>query len=355
MLLLNNGQLKQFLHKCQKDKIIGIDTEFHRTNTYYPKLCLIQIANLDNSIVLDPISVKIDFSILKKLIYDKKIKKIFFSASQDIEIFFNLYNEIPPNFIDVQICLMPLGYENSTSYSRACKDFNNINISKDHQFIDWRVRPLTNEKIDYAINDVKFLIPLYEKVIKDLEKIKRDSWVNLMHEKIYNIKNYKFKAKNAWEKIKFTPKNSYELETLKKISKIRENYAIEKDKPIKRFLDNKDLIKLCRVKTNHDEKKKIIKKIKYKNLKNDILKIIGEPIPKKKLKEINLNLDNNQKKVLKYAKELLEKKSKELNVHPSLIANKAELEKIVLGDKSVIVNWKYDIFHKEYKLIQKLI
>ena len=103
------------------------------------------------------------------------------------------------------------------------------------------------------------------------------------------------------------------------------------------------------------KKKKIIKKIKYKNLKNDILKIIGEPIPKKKLKEINLNLDNNQKKVLKYAKELLEKKSKELNVHPSLIANKAELEKIVLGDKSVIVNWKYDIFHKEYKLIQKLI
>ena len=135
MLLLNNGQLKQFYQKSQKDKIIAVDTEFHRINTYFPKLCLIQISNLSESIIIDPIDFPIDFKLIEEIIYDEKIKKIFHSASQDIEILFNLFGKVPKNMHDTQICLMPLGYDNSTSYAKACVDFLKIEISKENQFI----------------------------------------------------------------------------------------------------------------------------------------------------------------------------------------------------------------------------
>ena len=94
MLQINKNQLKQFYKKCQKDKLIGIDTEFYRVDTYYPKLCLIQLANKNDSIFLDPITQDLDYKLLKKLLFNTKIKKIFHAARQDIEIFFNIYKYI---------------------------------------------------------------------------------------------------------------------------------------------------------------------------------------------------------------------------------------------------------------------
>jgi len=93
VLQINKDQLKQFYKKCQKDKLIGIDTEFYRVDTYYPKLCLIQLANKSNSIFLDPITQDLDYKLLKKLLFNTKIKKIFHAARQDIEIFFNIYKK----------------------------------------------------------------------------------------------------------------------------------------------------------------------------------------------------------------------------------------------------------------------
>ena len=355
MLILNNGQLKQFYQKSQKDKIIAVDTEFHRINTYFPKLCLIQISNLSQSIIIDPIDFQLDFKLIEEIIYDIKIKKIFHSASQDIEILFNLFEKVPKNIHDTQICLMPLGYDNSTSYARACMDFLKIEISKENQFIDWRSRPLSKDKIDYAINDVKYLIPLYKKIMTNLEKINRVSWIDSMHEKVLNKNNFKKRRERAWEKIKFNPKNEYELKILKKLSFLRETFAIKENKPPKRFIENKVLIKLCKFQLKPHEKKEALKNIKNQRLGIAIKKILDQTTTRKKIKAFEEKLCSKRKKVMQFAKILLEKKSKELNIHPSLIANKLELEKIVLGDDNIIKNWKYEIFSKEYEMIKKLI
>ena len=188
MLIYNNCQLKQFYQKCQKDKIIAIDTEFYRVSTYFPKLCLIQLSSLDSSFILDPIKTKLDLNILKEILGNPKIKKIFHSASQDIEIFYNLFKEIPKSVFDTQICLMPLGYSNSTSYAEACQELLKVKIPKDNQFTDWRKRPLSKEKINYALNDVKYLIPLYKIIMKKLKILNRSSWGKEMHEKLLNKK-----------------------------------------------------------------------------------------------------------------------------------------------------------------------
>ena len=355
MLILNNGQLKQFYQKSQKDKIIAIDTEFHRINTYYPKLCLIQISNLSQSIILDPIDFQLDFELIEKIIYNEKIKKIFHSGSQDIEILFNLFGRIPKNIQDTQICLMPLGYDNSASYAKACMDFLKIRISKENQFIDWRVRPLSKDKIEYAINDVKFLIPLYRKIMSNLKKLNRVSWIENMHEKIFDKNNFKKKAEKAWEKIKFNPKNEYELEILKKLSFIRESFAIKRNKPPKRCFDNKVLIKLCKFQLKLKERQNALKSIKCSELEIAVKKCLNQPFANEKSKLFEEKLSLKKKKILEFAKKLLERKSKELNIHPSLIANKSELEKIVQGDDRIIRNWKYEIFSEEYEMIKRLI
>ena len=256
---------------------------------------------------------------------------------------------------DTQICLMPLGYDNSTSYAKACVDFLKIEISKENQFIDWRVRPLSKDKIDYAINDVKYLIPLYKGIMTGLEKINRVSWIDNMHEKVFNKNNFEKKAERAWEKIKFNPKNEYELEILKKISFLRESFAIKQNKPPKRFIENKFLIKLCKFQLRPEEMKEVLKNIKDKRLEIAIKKFLDQKTTKKKLKIFEEKICSKRKKILQFAKMLLERKSKELNIHPSLIANKLELEKIVQGDDNIIRNWKYEIFSKEYEMIKKLI
>ena len=258
MLQINKNQLKQFYKKCQKDKLIGIDTEFYRVDTYYPKLCLIQLANKSDSIFLDPITQDLDYTLLKKLLFNTKIKKIFHAARQDIEIFFNIYKKIPMPIYDIQIYLEQLGYNNSVSYAKACKDLLNVQINKSNQFIDWRERPLNSNKIQYALNDVKHLIPIFN-IIK--KKVKNLTQIKSQHQKIINVKIYAEKINNAWKKIKFKPDNEYELDKLKKYSRLREKIAIRKDIPVRRVLSDKEITLICKHNIDKEIKKKIMLKL----------------------------------------------------------------------------------------------
>ena len=263
MLQINKNQLKQFYKKCQKDKLIGIDTEFYRVDTYYPKLCLIQLANKNDSIFLDPITQDLDYTLLKKLLFNTKIKKIFHAARQDIEIFFNIYKKIPMPIYDIQIYLEQLGYNNSVSYAKACKDLLNVQINKSNQFIDWRVRPLNSNKIQYALNDVKHLIPIFNMIKK---KVKNLTQVRSQHQKIINVKIYAEKINNAWKKIKFKPSNRYELDKLKKYSGLREKIAIRKDIPVRRVLSDKEIKLICKHNIDKEIKKKIMLKLNMKKI-----------------------------------------------------------------------------------------
>ncbi len=355
MLIYNNCQLKQFYQKCQKDKIIAIDTEFYRVSTYFPKLCLIQLSSLDSSFILDPIKTKLDLNILKEILGNPKIKKIFHSASQDIEIFYNLFKEIPKSVFDTQICLMPLGYSNSTSYAEACQELLKVKIPKDNQFTDWRKRPLSKEKINYALNDVKYLIPLYKIIMKKLKILNRSSWGKEMHEKLLNKKNFCQKKKFAWERVDFTPKNHYELELIQKLSFEREFYAINNNIPVKKVLENKNLKSICNSEINLKKKEKILQDFAEKDFTGKVLKILRKPINKRKLFPIPRIFDEERKKNYKLAKTLIENKAKCLNIHPSLIANKTELKEFIMGEKNIIKGWKYKIFKKEYFLLKKLI
>jgi len=273
VLIYNNDQLKQFFLKSQKDKIIGIDTEFFRVSTYYPKLCLIQLANKTSSVIIDPLSYNINLSLIRKILFSKEIIKIFHAAYQDIEILFNLFGKIPKNIIDTQICLSEIGYAHSMGYAEACKNLLNVNINKKNQFIDWRKRPLEKEKIQYAIADVKYLPKLFLKIN---EKINIRQNINILenHKKLFNEEIFRKKSEKAWEKLKINRNNKYEIQKLKKICFLREELAKEKNMPVKKIITDQKIKLLCRKELSQKDKKLILEDIKFDCLKKNLKSIL---------------------------------------------------------------------------------
>ena len=273
MLIYNNDQLKQFFLKSQKDKIIGIDTEFFRVSTYYPKLCLIQLANKTSSVIIDPLSYNINLSLIRKILFSKEIIKIFHAAYQDIEILFNLFGKIPKNIIDTQICLLEIGYSHSMGYAEACKNLLNVDINKKNQFIDWRKRPLEKEKIQYAIKDVKYLPKLFLKINEKIN-IRQNKNILENHKKLFNEEIFRKKSEKAWEKLKINTNNKYEIQKLKKICFLREELAKEKNMPVKKIITDQKIKLLCRKELSQKDKKLILEDIKFDCLKKNLKSIL---------------------------------------------------------------------------------
>ena len=274
MLNLNNVKLQQFYLKCQKDKLIGIDTEFYRVNTYHPKLCLIQISNLSQSIIIDPICGKLEENFLKKLLFNQSITKVFFAASQDLEIFYKIFNKLPKPIFDLQLCISLLNKNSPLSYSSACRNFLAININKNNQFVDWRKRPLNKGKVMYAINDVKYLLPLYNKLNLKIDFTKKIIDLKKIHEKLVNPNTYSEKPSLAWKKLRFIPKRSEDLDKLKRVCEIREKIAIKKNVPVKRIIKNFEIKLFFKNKSSLKLKTKIINKVQNIELKTILNNLI---------------------------------------------------------------------------------
>ena len=351
VFIINNVQLKQFYQECQKDKNIAIDTEFFWTDTYQPILCLVQIANSNKVVILDVIKYKLDLNYIKKLLIDHKILKIFHSAKQDIQVFFNLFKIFPKNIFDIQLGVLPLGYDNSTSLKTVCKDFLNINLNKENQFIDWRHRPLNSKQIEYAKNDVKYLILLYQKIKFKLKKLKRETWITGLHKKLTDKSEY-LKHRTAWKKINFLPQNINELINLKKLSAIREVFAKKENKSVKKIISNKEIIKLCKTSVEFNEKKEIITKIENKRLKKYISKL---NLNNKILTGIEtLELTNDDKTKIKKIRIILQKKAYALKIQTNIIANKTEIIEIVKKKNISFFNgWKSIFLDNNIKQILK--
>ncbi len=272
MLIHTNDQLKNFYLKCQKHEIVAVDTEFYRVNTYYPKFCLLQMANKEETVLIDPFNKELDMLLIKKILCSFKILKIFHAAYQDLEIFFNLFKQLPKNIIDTQICISLLGLSNSLGYADSIDYFLKKKIDKTYQFIDWRKRPLSKKKINYASNDVKYLIPLYMVILKELKK-KNFKDIHKYHIKLLDRKTYLKNPSLAWQKIKIRSKESHKLNLLKEICKKRESTAKTKNIPIKRLIKDQEIKYISNKKTNYSDILKILNSIKDKSFKEELKKI----------------------------------------------------------------------------------
>ena len=205
-LVQDNKSLLRITKLLKKNEVLFVDTEFLRNNTYWPKLCLIQIKAKKKIYLIDPLAKDIDLEIIKEIFLDPSILKVFHSARQDIEVLMNVFNIIPWPIYDTQIAANFIFVETDIGYSNLVEKFCEIKLSKKYQVSDWSRRPLKDKQIEYAGLDVEYLPLLYKKLDTKIRVKRKVKKYKAEIEKLKDIVDI-YNPKNSYKKINIRKKN----------------------------------------------------------------------------------------------------------------------------------------------------
>jgi len=220
---------------------VTVDTEFLRESTYYPQLCVLQMASIDEAIVVDALAEEIDLSPFYALMANENVVKVFHAARQDIEIVWHRANLIPRPIFDTQVAAMVLGYGDSISYDQLVQRITGDTLDKSNRFTDWTRRPLSKAQLEYAVSDVTHLRDVYQKLLADLGRRGRTDWVSEEMNVLTSPETYKLDPDNAWQRLRTRVRKPKELAVLIEIAAWREREAKSRDVPRQRVLKD-DLV-----------------------------------------------------------------------------------------------------------------
>jgi len=229
-------ELAQVCTRMARHPFVTVDTEFLRETTYYPLLCVAQIASPDEAYVVDALAPGIDLTPFIDLLTDEKVVKVFHAARQDIEIVWNMAKKIPHPIFDSQVAAMVLGYGDSISYDQLVQRITGDTLDKSLRFTDWTRRPLSDAQMTYALSDVTHLRDVYLKLAADLDKRGRASWVEAEMGVLTSPETYRMEPERAWERLKSRVRKPKELAVLMEIAAWREREAQSRDVPRSRVL-----------------------------------------------------------------------------------------------------------------------
>ena len=228
--ITTTAQLQAFCDRIAGDPFIAVDTEFMRESTYWPKLCLVQVASPSDAAVIDPLADDIDLAPLLALLADPKIDKVFHAARQDVEIFNNL-GVIPLPMFDTQIAGMAAGFGEQIAYDALVRQMLRIELDKSSRFTDWARRPLSQAQLDYALADVTHLAELYPILRERLEKSGRLAWVTEEMSQVTDPDLYDTDPENAWRRLKPRKHSVKYLAVFRAVAAWRERTAQTRDQP----------------------------------------------------------------------------------------------------------------------------
>jgi ribonuclease D len=233
--ITTTAELEAFSAQIAQAPFIAVDTEFMRETTYWPKLCLIQVASETVSAVIDPLSEEIDLAPLLAVLADPKVDKVFHAARQDVEIFNNL-GVLPKPLFDTQIAGMAAGFGEQIAYDALVRQMLRIDLDKSSRFTDWARRPLSQAQLDYALADVTHLAALYPLLRARLEKAGRLAWVTEEMAQLVDPAVYDVDPENAWKRLKPRKYAAKYLSVLRAVAAWRERTAQTRDQPRGRIL-----------------------------------------------------------------------------------------------------------------------
>ncbi|RTM12527.1 MAG: ribonuclease D [Bradyrhizobiaceae bacterium] len=235
-LITTTADLAAACSRLAKHPVITVDTEFLRETTYYPLLCVVQMASPEEAIVIDTLAAGIDLKPFFELMANESVLKVFHAARQDIEIIWHQANIIPHPVFDTQVAAMVLGYGDSIAYDALVEKVTGHRPDKTHRFTDWSRRPLTKEQMHYAVSDVTHLRDVFAALDADLKKRRRSEWVSIEMEILTSPKTYDFHPERAWERLKTRVRKPKDLAVLMEIAAWREQEAQSRDVPRGRVL-----------------------------------------------------------------------------------------------------------------------
>jgi len=235
-LITTTSDLAAVCTRMAAHPFVTVDTEFLRETTYYPLLCVAQMASPEEAVVVDALAPDIDLSPLLALMADDKVMKVFHAARQDIEIVWHRAKLIPHPIFDTQVAAMVLGYGDSISYDQLVQRITGDALDKSHRFTDWTRRPLSEAQLSYAVSDVTHLRDVYLALIDDLTRRGRADWVQDEMRILTSPDTYRMDPENAWQRLKTRVRKPKELAVLIEVAAWREREAQARDVPRSRVL-----------------------------------------------------------------------------------------------------------------------
>jgi ribonuclease D len=244
-LITSTEALAEACSRLAAHPFVTVDTEFMRETTYYPKLCLIQMAGPDEGVLIDPLAPGLDLAPFLALMADERVTKIFHSARQDLEIIWNLGRLVPHPLFDTQVAAMVCGYGDSVSYEQLVNDLAKARIDKSSRFTDWSRRPLSEAQLTYALSDVTHLVTVYEALSAELERTNRSGWLHEEMAVLTSPDTYRADPANAWQRLSGRMRKAREIAVLMEVAAWREQEAQSRDVPRNRVLKDEAVIDIA--------------------------------------------------------------------------------------------------------------
>ena len=359
-LITDSATLADLVARLRNAPFVAVDTEFMRENSYWPELCLIQIADEKEAAAIDPMASGIDLApLLDLMVEDEEVLKVFHAGGQDIEIVHNLTGKTPHPLFDTQIAAMALGMGEQIGYSNLVESLLGISLDKGARFTDWARRPLDARQIDYAIGDVTHLSRLFPKMLERLKRTNRGGWLDEEMERLADPDNYVNEPDLAWQRVKVPSRKPEVLGRLKALAAWREREAQGKDLPRGRIVKDETLADLAGHPPREQRDLAKVRGLSGSWAANDIgARLMGALAAATAMPEDEMPARDDRRPglgkegalVADLLKLLLKIRSRDTDVAAKLIARSDELELLAAGKRdglSILSGWRYEQFGRD--------
>lgn len=353
----NTADLKALSNELKGMPYIALDTEFMRDSTYWPKLCLLQIAAPGVAAIVDPLADGLDLAPFYALLKSPRIVKVLHAGRQDIEIFWHGGRVIPDPLFDTQIVAMVCGFGEAASYETLARKIAHAEVDKSARFTDWARRPLTKRQLEYALADVTHLCTIYETLSAQIAKSNRESWVA---EEIAALKSeelYALDPVHAWKRLKPRTNNKRFLATLAAVAAWREREAQTRDVPRNRVLKDDVLLEIA---SNPPDGAETLERIRSmpkgfaaSRMGKSLLGAIEEskdaaaPDVPEGIHHPRRRKRDPSPATVDLLKTLLRLRAEDVGVAPRLIANADDIERLAAGEDegvAALQGWRAEVF-----------
>jgi len=354
-VISDSESLASFCARVGNSDYITVDTEFMRERTFWPQLCLVQVAGPDEATTIDPLAPGIDLKPLLDLLYDPRLLKVFHAARQDLEIFFHMTGEVPHPLFDTQVAAMVCGYGDAASYETLASQLAKARIDKSARFTDWAQRPLSDRQIEYALADVTHLRQVYVALARRLTATGRASWLGEEMATLMEPGTYRLDPETAW--MRFKPKNAKPryLAVLKEVAAWREREAQKRDVPRNRILRDESVVEIAahppRKLDDLARLRGMSKGFAEGRLGQDLLQAIesGIALPESAIPQIDASPDlpGGLGPTVDLLKVLLKMKCESAGVAQKLVATTSDLEIVAANEDAdipVLKGWRRELF-----------
>ena len=357
-VIVDTDALADFCRRQGTVEYIAVDTEFIRDNSYWPRLCLVQIAGPDEAVVVDAEAQGINLDPVLALFSDSKVLKVFHAARQDLEIFFHMTGGLPRPIFDTQVAAMVCGFGEQASFETLASKLAAVQIDKSSRFTDWSHRPLSQRQIQYALADVVHLRPIYEKLGPKLAQSGRAGWLDEEMATLTDPATYRVEPGEAWRRLKVRAGKPRFLAVVRELAAFREEEAQRRDLPRNRLLRDEALIEIAaHTPTTVDELARtrgLSRNLAQGRLGQGIIAAVERALARPESEwprpESKGELPPGLGPVVELLRVLLKTKCEAAGVAQKLVASAADLELIAADDTApvpALSGWRRELFGED--------